>query len=137
MRNWFIGNYERNKIETFIAKRSPVVLFLAKKTRPKAPRLIGLIISKSSMEVRSLEECIGLVLKLRTTSSSRAVSSSIKELSKSTFSSSTSSQSCRYFSLDSQKSSDCIDLNRECIKSCNRHLSKEIHSEENRQTLQK
>ena len=31
-------------MNTFIAKRSPVVLFLAKKTRPNAPRLIGFMI---------------------------------------------------------------------------------------------
>ena len=44
----------------------------------KAPAwLINLIISKSSMDVRSLEEWTGLVLKLRITSSSKGTSLSI------------------------------------------------------------
>lgn len=34
---------------TLMAKRSPVARFLHKYTRPKAPRLIGFRISKSSM----------------------------------------------------------------------------------------
>lgn len=84
---------------TFIANRSPVVLFFAKNTRPNAPRLIGFIISKSSIEVRSLEECTGLLLRLRKTSSSKGASSSITVLVISTLSSSTSSHSCKYFSL--------------------------------------
>jgi hypothetical protein len=44
----------RDKKCTLIAKRSPVVRFLAKKTLPNAPLLIGLMISKSSMLVLSL-----------------------------------------------------------------------------------
>lgn len=38
---------------TLMAKVSPVVFFLAKNTLPKAPLLIGFIISKSSMHVLS------------------------------------------------------------------------------------
>lgn len=46
---------------TFIANKSPVVRLRARKTFPKAPLLIGLMISKSSMLVRSLcDECKGV-----------------------------------------------------------------------------
>lgn len=110
---------------TFIAKRSPVVRFLAKKTRPKAPRLIGLIISKSSIVVRSLEGCMGLVLKLRMTSSSNGASSSITVLLISTFSSSTISQSCKYFSLKNITSSylyEALDHNICFIRLLNKTL---------------
>lgn len=90
----------RQEKDTLMANRSPVVIFLAKKTRPNAPRLIGFIISKSSMDVRSLlMGWAGLARKLRTTSSS----SSIIILVSSNFSRSIASQSWRYFSLQTKK----------------------------------
>lgn len=84
---------------TFIANKSPVALFLARKTRPKAPLLIGLIISKSSMDVRSLVHgLIGLARKLRTVSSSVELSSSAIFI-ESAFSSSICPHRSTYFSL--------------------------------------
>lgn len=88
-------------IPTFMANKSPVALFLARNTLPNAPRLIGFIISKSSIDVRSLARGLsGLARKLRTVSSSTELSSSAMALDESTFSSSISPQSSMYFSLD-------------------------------------
>ena len=87
---------------TLIANKSPVALFLARKTLPNAPRLIGFIISKSSIDVRSLARGFsGLARKLRTVSSSAELSSSAVAFDESTFSSSICPQSSMYFSLDS------------------------------------
>lgn len=84
---------------TFIANKSPVALFRARNTRPNAPLLIGFIISKSSIDVRSLEHgSIGLARRLRTVSSSIELSSSTMAFG-STFSSSICPQRSTYFSL--------------------------------------
>ncbi len=39
------------ELPTLMAKRSPVVRFLARYTRPNAPLLMGLMISNSSMDI--------------------------------------------------------------------------------------
>lgn len=91
-----------DKIFTLIANKSPVALFLARKTLPKAPLLIGFIISKSSIDVRSLDNVfIGLARILRLESSSVELSSSPVVLDGSTLSSSMCPQSNIYFSLQS------------------------------------
>lgn len=89
--------------QTFIANKSPVALFRVRKTRPNAPLLMGFIISKSSIEVRSLEQVlIGLARRLRTASSSTELSSSATLVDESTFSSSICPQRDIYFSLQNE-----------------------------------
>lgn len=85
---------------TLIANKSPVDLFWARKTRPNAPLLIGFIISKSSIEVLSLEKpLIGLARRLRIVSSSTELSSSAMLFDDSALSSCICSQRVKYFSL--------------------------------------
>lgn len=92
-------NTHKAAVLTFIANKSPVALFLARKTLPYAPLLIGLIISKSSIDVRSLVfVLIGLARKLRTVSSSTGLSSSAV-WDEWTFSSAIWAYSWIYFSL--------------------------------------
>lgn len=64
--NVYVEKILKTECLTFIANKSPVVRFRARKTLPKAPLLIGLIISKSSMLVRSLcKGCRGVDIGLK------------------------------------------------------------------------
>jgi len=97
--------------QTFIAKKSPVTLFRVRKTRPNAPLLMGFIILKSAIVVRSLEQAlIGLARRLRTVSSSTELSSSATLVDESTFSSSICPQRAIYFSLQNEVANSRLGL---------------------------
>lgn len=86
---------------TFIANKSPVVRFRARNTLPKAPLLIGLIISKSSMLVLSLcNGCRGVDIPLLWDAlSNKSLELSLSLLSHFGFCVAANSQARIYFSL--------------------------------------